>query len=141
MPKLKLKDNVSKVCVVLYNMNDVRRCVDFAKKYNFYYYYIEHKPGNEDLKVHYHVIIESDSYHRFVVSSLVSETAPINLFSKCDSVSAYLRYILHLDYIDKVKYDVSDIVSNNSIDNINKMVDLGSKKQSEINNENFILLL
>lgn len=103
---------LTKVCGVAYDFVDIQRIVEFSLKYGFAYYYILHQPDDEETKLHYHFIIESDSKHRFIIKSLLTDTFKNNLFQKLNSVNAYLRYMTHIDYAMKTKYDFEAIVSN-----------------------------
>lgn len=116
---INVKNAYSKVCGIAYDLSDIDRIVAFAIKHNYYYYYIEHSPEelaseeDEDFKLHYHFIIESDSKRRFNVGCLLTDSFKANLFEKCDNVIAYLRYMVHADYDFKIKYDYNDIKTNN----------------------------
>ena len=115
MKEKDLKNNYSKVCCVLYHKVDLKRLVAFCQKHTFKFYYIRHNDFDENMnekKQHWHFVIESDSKHRFNIKSLLSDTLGVNLFNKLDSVDKYLRYMLHIDYIDKKHYDLHRIVSN-----------------------------
>lgn len=96
---------------------------------------------NVDKKVHWHFIIESDSQHRFIINSLISETLKENLFQKLDNVHSYLRYMTHIDYIYKEHYQINEIKSNVSIDIITDYINEVIVDKDLINRECFNTLL
>lgn len=135
-----IKSNFSKICCLAYDFQDVQRLVDFCCKHNYKYYYIKHNDYDEnieDIKTHYHFIIESDSYHRFNIKSLLTDNFKINLFQKLDSVKSYLRYMLHLDYDMKEKYTLNDIISNVDLNIIENLINDTTKSKQEETDENF----
>ena len=110
---IKQNTNLSKCCGIAYDYIDIERIVQFCNKHNFRYYVMKHLADVEDEeKEHYHFIIESDRQHRFVISSLLTDTFKANLFEKCENVGSYLRYMTHCDYALKHKYDVAEFISN-----------------------------
>ena len=121
------RNTFTKVCFIAYDFKDVDNAIQFCLKYDFQYYYIKHKGESEneeiEKKEHYHFVIESDYNHRFHLTSLVSDSLPINLFDRCGDVKKYLRYLTHMDYVDKLHYDVSDIISNVPSDVIQVYID------------------
>lgn len=141
MTKKDIKNSHSRVCGIAYDKKDITRIVKFAIKHKLNYYYIKHKKEQEDLKQHFHFIIEGDSKHRFNIGCLLSESFTINLFEKCTSVDAYLRYMLHLDYVDKIHYNTCDIISNVSDFDIALKVDYDNMSKTEINKSNFNLII
>ena len=144
MKEKDLKNNYSKVCCVLYHKVDLKRLVAFCQKHTFKFYYIRHNDFDENMnekKQHWHFVIESDSKHRFNIKSLLSDTLGVNLFNKLDSVDKYLRYMLHIDYIDKKHYDLHRIVSNVDKQIINDLINKACLSQQEINYNNFQLII
>lgn len=136
---LSIKNTYTKVSAIVYDKEVLMQFKDYCIKKDIKYYYIKHIAKNEK-KEHYHFIIASDTNHRFNIKTLVSEKQPINLFEKCKNVACNLRYMLHIDYIDKEHYKVNDIVSNDSLHNIIDMVDsVGNRNKLEKVNLNEIL--
>lgn len=130
----------SKICGVVYSIEDIDRIVKYAINKHINYYWLKHL-GSNDLdcednhKEHYHFILESDSSRRFYVNKFVSDTCGNNLFQKCDNVNAYLRYMTHIDYLDKEHYEINDIVSNISKNDIYDRIDsviVNTKELDEI---------
>lgn len=113
---IKKNITITKCCGVCYYEKDINSIVDFCLKKGFHFYYIKHNAKSDseehELKEHWHFIIESDSQHRFIINSLITDTLKENLFEKLNNVHSYLRYMTHIDYIDKEHYDVDLIVSN-----------------------------
>lgn len=135
-----LKNSFSKICCIVYDIFSLKSLINFAKKHCFKFYYIRHDDfdENSDLKKrHWHFIIESDSKHRFNIKSLISENLPINLFKKLDSVVAYLRYMTHIDYVDKRHYSIKRIISNVSSIEIENMISNANLCSKEIRDNNF----
>lgn len=123
MPQVKLSDTLSKVCLISYDDEFITKLKEFCSNHNYKYYYIKHKPDIDNEKDHYHIIIESDSYHRFSIKGLVDEKTPLNLFEKLKNVSAYLRYMTHCDFDNKIHYDIKEIISNVNIETIMELID------------------
>ena len=138
--------NLTKCCGVAYNISDIDRVVDFSLKKGLRYYYIKHIGKNDEIeddnhKVHWHFIIESDSQHRFIINALLTDTFKENLFQKCDNVHSYLRYMLHVDYLDKEHYKISDIVSNVEFALVESYVNDIVIDKKELDKENFNIIL
>lgn len=138
--------NLTKCCGVAYDFRDIDRIVDFSLKKGLRYYYINHIGKNEEdsddtHKQHWHFIIESDSQHRFIINSLLTDTFKENLFQKCDNVHSYLRYMIHIDYLDKEHYEIKDIKSNVDYDLIASYINDVIVDKKEINKENFNSIL
>lgn len=138
--------NLTKCCGVAYDICDIDRVVDFSNKKGLRYYYIKHIGKNDEIeedshKEHWHFIIESDSQHRFIINSLITDSFKENLFQKCDNVHSYLRYMLHIDYLDKEHYQIKDIISNVDYDLIESYVNDVVIDKKERDKENFNTLL
>lgn len=135
-----LKCSFSKVCCVCYYIQDIKKMVAFCRKHDFKFYYIRHDDfdefGNEK-KRHWHFLIESDSYHRFNIKSLLTDTLKINLFQRVKSADLYLRYMIHIDYIDKKHYNVGRIVSNVESSLIDYAIKNACLSERDINRANF----
>lgn len=141
MTKKDIKNSYSKICGIAYEKKDITRIVKFAKKHKLNYFYIKHKKEIDEKKNHYHFIIEGDSYHRFNIGCLISDTLTVNLFQKCSSVDAYLRYMLHIDYVDKIHYTTCNIISNLIEKDLNIRINYDDRSKTEINYDNFTLIL
>ena len=107
-----LNDTLTKVCCVIYEESEVSRFVELCESKGLKYAYIKHFPEEEDKKEHYHFVVFSNSRLRFRIIKFVSELTPINLFEKLNNVNCYLRYMTHIDYVDKQQYEVENIISN-----------------------------
>lgn len=142
---IKKGKTLTKVCGVCYSFNDIESIVDFCCSKGLRYYYIMHKGNNDEIKddthkQHWHFIIESDSQHRFIINSLISESLTENLFQKCDNVHSYLRYMTHIDYLDKEHYNVKDIVCNIDRELLQSYIDEIVVDKDLLNKQNFALL-
>lgn len=73
--------------------------------------YIKHLPDTEDSTEHYHFLIRSNGT-RSIKQVADKLGIPSNFVQICRKVVAFRRYMMHLDSDDKIKYDVSDVVSN-----------------------------
>lgn len=133
-----IKCNFTKVCGIAYEFVDIERVVNFCDKHCYKYYYIKHLADEEVNKAHYHFIIESDSYHRFNIKTLLTDTFKINLFEKCNNVASYLRYMTHIDYDNKHHYDIKDIISCVSIDVISTLIYESSIDKEELEYNAFV---
>ena len=120
---IKEKQTLTKCCGVCYNQIDIDNIVKFCLSYGFKYYYIKHEADEEENKEHYHFIIQSDSNHRFIIKTLLNDNFTSNLFQPLKSVNAYLRYMTHIDYVQKQQYDVDLICSNISTLEIYSMIE------------------
>lgn len=148
MAKLKItpKQTLTKVCGIAYDYQDIERVIDFCNKHTFNYYIMKHTPeeSEEETKEHWHFIIESDTKHRFIVSSLLTETFKINLFEPCSNVGYYLRYMTHCDYALKKHYSIDEFISNVcdiSIKCLIEQAENNSKSKQERNIENFYAVI
>lgn len=135
-----IKNSFTKVCGVAYAWCDIKRIINFCIKHNYNWYYIKHNDFEEninEIKLHYHFIIESSSKHRFNIKSLLTDTFKINLFEKCDNVGKYLRYMVHIDYDAKKHYDFEKIHSNIGLEKITQLIDNCDKSKTDITENNF----
>lgn len=137
--------NLTKCCGVCYYEEDINNIKNFCISKGLHYYYIKHNGFNEEQendthKEHWHFIIESDSQHRFIINSMLSETLKENLFQKCDNVHSYLRYMIHIDYLDKEHYEIKDINSNVDIDLITSYINDVVVDKKELDRETFNML-
>lgn len=90
-----------------YNFNDVIFNINACKDYA----YIKHLPEKEESKEHYHVILrfenaktESALKKYLGIPDNYAFVEPIkNARSMC-------RYLTHIDYPEKIQYDISDVV-------------------------------
>lgn len=70
-----------------------------------YYAYIEHEPEHNELKKHTHVIIHSPNGMR--VGQLAKKLGvPYNYFQVPLSLRGCRRYLTHIDYPEKIQYDL-----------------------------------
>lgn len=143
---IKKNTTLTKVCGIAYDIDDIKRVIEFSNSRSFKWYYIYHNGANDEEKEdnhkeHYHFVIESDTQHRFLINSLITETFGINLFQKCTNVDAYLRYMTHIDYVDKEKYSYLNIISNVESDIIKSRIEKASVDLKEIDTLNFETLV
>lgn len=120
----KAKDN--KFCVVLYpdsvtyNFSDV---IANIQSISTYYAYIRHdsdidKEGNQK-KAHIHVFFRTSSQRSRAAVSLDIGIS-VGALEYSISERGSLRYLLHLDDVDKFQYSYTDIVSNFPEDKLTK---------------------
>lgn len=74
---------------------------------NCKYCYILHQPEEEDKKHHYHIVLKFSS-RRYLSSICKIIGLPINYIQPC-KLNNYLKYILHIDYEDKIQYQLEDV--------------------------------
>lgn len=90
----------------VYNFNDVL----FDLKGSFKNYaYIEHQPENKEKKSHIHFILSLDNA-RSINSISKRLGIPSNYFQSIKSLRASCRYLTHIDFDDKIQYDLSDVI-------------------------------
>ena len=88
-----------------YNFNDVL----FTLKGFKYYAYIKHKPEEDEKKEHYHVFLHLDNAS--TLSAIAKRLGVAeNYFQPVKSVRSCCRYLTHIDYDDKIQYDINDVV-------------------------------
>lgn len=124
---IKKGKTLTKCCGVCYSKDDINSIVDFCLSKGLRYYFIRHSGFNDEVKddshkEHWHFIIESDSQHRFIINSLISDSLKENLFQSCENVHSYLRYMTHIDYLDKEHYPITDITTNIDFDLLNSYI-------------------
>lgn len=100
-----IKSNFSKILIEIYNCCDLKLIYQFCNKHNYKMVSCLHLPEEDGKKVHTHVLIVSDSKHRFNIKSLLNDTLVIYNFMKTDtSVVDFVNYVQHNDYDMKRKY-------------------------------------
>ena len=74
-----------------------------------YYAYIKHEPEDEEKMSHYHAVIHLDSAttERAVANRL---GIPKEKVKHVKSFRSACRYLTHIDYPDKIQYNVDDVV-------------------------------
>ena len=121
-----------------YNINDIFFEINGFKKYA----YIKHNPETNEKKSHYHLYISLDSA---CTISAVSKRlcVPAQFIQHVRSERASLRYLTHIDYPDKIQYEIKDIKYSLNIER--SLLKSYSDVESEIdiinNIHNFILSL
>lgn len=88
------KDNFDKV---IFNIHGLK-----------YYAYIKHEPETEEKSPHYHGFIHLDSATTEEALAKRLEI-PKNHVSYVKNVRAGCRYLTHIDYPDKIPYDLKDV--------------------------------
>lgn len=121
-----------------YNINDIFFEINGFKKYA----YIRHEPETDEKKSHYHLYISLDSA---CTISAVSKRlgVPTQFIQHVRSERASLRYLTHIDYPEKIQYEIKDIKYSLNIER--SLLKSYSDVESEIdiinNIHNFILSL
>lgn len=121
-----------------YDINNVFFEINGFKKYA----YIRHEPESNEKKSHYHLYISLDSA---CTISAVSKRlgVPPQFIQHVRSERASLRYLTHVDYPEKIQYEIKDIKYSLNIER--SLLKSYSDVESEIdiinNIHNFILSL
>ena len=102
--------------LVLYD-NNFNEIYDNVIKNNYNYFYIKHKPEEEDKKEHYHLIIytEIPTTISKIAKSIQLEENYINVTN--DTGQRYtlkntIGYLIHYNIEDKIHYELEDIKTN-----------------------------
>lgn len=94
-----------------YNIEDIFFELNGFKNYA----YILHEPESDEKKPHYHVYIKLDS--ACTISAVSKRLGiPINHIQHVRSERASLRYLSHIDYEDKIQYNLYDIKYSKGIE-------------------------
>lgn len=74
-----------------------------------YYAYIKHQPEDEEKTAHYHAFIRVDSAttEQAIANRLGIPESKVKFVK---NVRSSCRYLTHIDYIDKIQYDLGDVV-------------------------------
>ena len=139
MKSVDKKNTYTKVCGVVYDPLEIISLCNWCINHNYKYYYILHKADEEDKKDHFHFIIESNCYHRFKLSWFLNDSNS-HLWFICNNVGNYLRYMTHIDYDDKLHYEINDIISNISLECIRNLIessDVNALSNKELEIEDF----
>lgn len=121
-----------------YDINNIFFEINGFKKFA----YIKHEPESNEKKSHYHLYISLDSA---CTISAVSKRlgVPAQFIQHVRSERASLRYLTHLDYPEKIQYEIEDIKFSSNIER--SLLKSYSDVESEIdiinNIHNFILSL
>lgn len=87
-----------------YNFNDVIFNIHSLK----YYAYIKHQPETDEKIAHYHAFIHLDS--ATTEEALAKRIGiPVDKVQYVKNVRGGCRYLTHIDYPDKIQYDISDV--------------------------------
>lgn len=88
-----------------YNYNDV---IAYIRSFK-YYAFIKHEPELDEGKVHVHVLLYFENSS--TIERLSKNTGvPIQHIKYCKSFRQSCRYLTHIDWPEKIQYDISDIV-------------------------------
>lgn len=88
-----------------YNLDEVL----FTLKGFKYYAYIKHKPEQEEKQAHYHVFLHLDN--ACTLQALSKRLGvPKNYFQAVKSVRSSCRYLTHIDYDDKIQYNLDEVI-------------------------------
>lgn len=73
-----------------------------------YYAYIRHEPETEEKQAHYHAFIRVDSA---TTEDCIAKHLgiPVNMVQYVKNVRAGCRYLTHIDYPEKIQYDVGSV--------------------------------
>lgn len=121
-----------------YDINNIFFEINGFKKFA----YIRHEPESNEKKSHYHLYISLDSA---CTISAVSKRlgVPAQFIQHVRSERASLRYLTHVDYSEKIQYEIKDIKYSLNIER--SLLKSYSDVESEIdiinNIHNFILSL
>lgn len=105
------EDRYRNFMILLYDKSDFYKLEDvlFILKGFKYYAYIKHQPEQEEKQAHYHVFLHLDNAS--TLSSISNRLGvPSNYFQVVKSVRSSCRYLTHIDYEDKIQYELSDVV-------------------------------
>lgn len=102
--------------LILYDLEDVYRCVMLCNKNNFEYAYIYHdKDLKEDLndfkKAHYHFQVYNENDKELTTWARVFDI-DLPRVQKISNKKAAIRYLIHADNNDKFQYEIINITSN-----------------------------
>lgn len=88
-----------------YNFDDIIFNIHSLK----YYAYIKHQPESDETKEHYHAFIHLDT--ACTLSALSKRLGiPENYIQYARNIRGACRYLTHIDYEDKIQYDLSEVV-------------------------------
>lgn len=74
-----------------------------------YYAYIKHQPEDEEKTAHYHAFIHLDS--ATTISAISKRLGiPKEKIQNVKNVRSACRYLTHIDYENKIQYDLNDVV-------------------------------
>ena len=88
-----------------YNYNDVIAYIRSLK----YYAFIKHEPESDEKKVHTHVLLYFENSSTIDRLSKLTNV-PIQHIKFCKSFRQSCRYLTHIDWQDKIQYDISDVI-------------------------------
>ena len=95
------------------------------------YAYIKHLPESEEKKEHYHVFIEffNPKNHSTIAKQL---NVNIRLVQTCKDRYKLIRYFVHKDNLDKIQYEIDEIITDMDINVIyNILNDINKYKRDE----------
>lgn len=102
--------------LILYDIEEVYKCIKICNEYNYEFAYIRHdKDLQENLedfkKIHYHFQVYNEFQKELNTWGKIFE---VNLarVQKISNKKSAIRYLIHADNNDKFKYDIIDITSN-----------------------------
>lgn len=77
--------------------------------------FIDHKPDTEDGSNHTHFLVRFNGSRSVQQVADRFEISP-QYVQRVNKLTAFMRYMMHLDSEDKLKYDIADIATNFSTD-------------------------
>lgn len=77
--------------------------------------FIDHKPDTDDGTLHTHFLVRFNGSRSVQQVADRFEISP-QYVQRVNKLTAFMRYMMHLDSEDKIKYDVEDITTNFPID-------------------------
>lgn len=92
---------------------DYEEVINTIKGYCRYYAFIEHQPEKNETKAHTHVILhwENPKYPKTLEKKL---GVPFHYFQIPLSIRGSRRYLTHIDFPDKIQYNIQDITISKS---------------------------
>lgn len=110
-------------CLLLYTEWDnltplIDRIISISKNYAYVIHNKDKMEDGTDKKTHIHFVIEMgakrtiNGLYQILADACVLFGA--NLIQICDNVNGAIRYLTHIDYPEKAKYEYNDIHTNNA---------------------------
>lgn len=110
---------------------DYEEVLNNLKGYCKYYAYMEHEPEKGEGKKHTHFIVHFDN-PRFVDTLAKQLNIPVNYFQIPLSIRGSIRYLVHIDFPEKIQYEIDNISCSKSyLKNVRQAFD-DEKLDSEI---------
>lgn len=104
--------NLKAGTVLKYDKDSIKKILDaWACQKILSYYFIEHKPDDDDNNIHYHIVIDFKFQGYWDV---LKKKFPVGYISEIESTVLYcVQYLVHFNDPEKEQYDWSEIITNN----------------------------